>query len=347
MPIHPLLALARLTGNPVIENEVATLVWHGPTAPLLMDDLHNWDDGPQKMQRISSGLWAFSFTLPADAYLEYAFMDKKTGERIPDPLNSNQIGNGLDGLNHFFYMPEGKPSPFIHPRKGIPRGKVIKYQIATQDYAVGQERTVYLYKPPVEEPVPMVVVYDGPDYLRRGKLNIIVDNLIAVKQIHPFAMALIQNGGQARTLEYSCAEPTLEFLTEGIIPFAREHLSLIPPNEEPYGVIGASLGGLMALFTGLRLPKIFGKVLSQSGAFGTPEYEFAIADLIRYVPRPDIQIWMDSGCLEWLLEGNRKMVRLLKKKSYQVEYNEFSAGHNYTAWRNDVWRGLEELFGNK
>jgi len=347
MPIHRLLALARLTGNPIIEGDVATMVWQGQSAPLVMDDLHNWDDSPQKMQRLGASLWSFSISLPADAYLEYAFMDKHTGERILDPLNPNQVGNGVDGYNNFFYMPGSRSSPWIHPRKGMPRGKVTRYQVPTQDFAVGSERTVYLYAPPVEEPVPLVVVYDGQDYLRRGKLNIIVDNLIYMDRIRPFAMALIHNGGQARTLEYSCAEPTLGFLTECILPLARAHLSLVPPEEASYGVIGASLGGLMALFTGLRLPRVFGKVLSQSGAFGTPEVEFAIVDLIRYAPRPPVRVWMDSGCLEWLLEGNRRMYTLLKKKSFTVRYHEFSAGHNYTAWRNDIWRGLEDLFGKK
>ena len=132
---------------------------------------------------------------------------------------------------------------------------------------------------------------------------------------------------------------------ECLIPLAQDHLILTPPGGEPYGVFGASLGGLMALYTGMRLPKVFGKVLSQSGAFGTPEFEFALVDLIRYAPRPDIQVWMDYGSLEWLLEDNRKMYALLKEKSYQVKYHEFSAGHNYTAWRNDIWHGLEALFG--
>jgi len=27
-----------------------------------------------------------------------------------------------------------------------------------------------------------------------------------------------------------------------------------------------------------------------------------------------------------------------------VRYREYSGGHNYPAWREDVWRGLEWLF---
>ena len=340
-----LLALARKTGNPVIEDGTATLVWQGSASPLLIDDYHDWEDNPQQMVRIGSGLWAYSFSLPKDAYLEYAFLDERTRGRLPDPLNPNFIDTGVDdNFNQFFYMPKAKPSPLAQSRKGAPRGTVTRHEVPTLENAVGAKRTVHLYQPPVDGPVPLVIVYDGTDYLRRGKINVIVDNLIAQKRIRPFAMALIQNGGQARVLEYSCSEATLAFLIESVFPLAKENLWLISPDQAPYGVIGASLGGLMALYTGLRLPKLFQKVLSQSGAFGTPEYRYAIVDLIRYAPRPDIQVWMDTGKFEWLLEGNHKMFALLKKQGYWVKMREFAGGHNYTSWRNDIFHGLKKLF---
>ncbi len=342
-----LLALARETGNPVIEKGVATFIWQGSSSPLLITDYYDWEDDPQKLSRAGTNLWSYSIPLPEDAYLEYAFLDGNTGERLPDPLNPNRVDNGVDGnFNQFFYMPKGKPSPLVNMKKGIPHGTIARSEVPTHEYALGTKRAIYLYQPPVDEPVPLVVVYDGYDYLHRGKLNLVVDNLIAQKQIRPIAMALIQNGGQARTLEYSCSEATLAFIIESVIPAAKENLSLISPDEERYGVIGASLGGLMALYTGLRLPKLFTKVLSQSGAFGTPEYRYGIVDLVRYAPRSDIQVWMDAGCFEWLLEGNRKMYALLKKKEYWVKFREFPGGHNYTSWRNDIAHGLKKLFGS-
>lgn len=105
------------------------------------------------------------------------------------------------------------------------------------------------------------------------------------------------------------------------------------------------MGGLMALFVGLRLPHIFGKVLSQSGAFEMDWYETVVLDLVRHGPLRPLQIWMDVGRLEGLLEPNRAMHALLAEKGYDVTCREFSGGHNYTSWRNDLWRGLEALFG--
>ena len=344
MPTNPLLTMARTLGNPVIEGDIATFIWKGPTAPRLIDDVHNWDEAPQKMLRLGSELWSLSIALPSDAYLEYAFLEPRTGTRIPDPLNPRRVWNGANAYNHYFYMPKGKPNPLVHPKKGIARGTVTRHAVPTRDFAVGARRTVYFYRPPVEVPVPLLFVYDGFEYLHRARINVIVDNLIAEKCIRPFAMALVQNGGAARTIEYSCAESTLGLLMECVLPLAKENLDLEPVKYGGYGVLGASLGGSMALFTALRLPRVFRKVLSQSGAFIAPDYQFDVVDMVRYFPRPEIDIWMDAGLLEWLLDGNRQMHALLKEKMYRVKYREFSGGHNFTAWRDDIRHGLESLY---
>jgi enterochelin esterase family protein len=191
-----------------------------------------------------------------------------------------------------------------------------------------------------------LIVYDGQDYLQRGKLAVIVDNLIAEKRIRPLAMAFLPNGGRWRSVEYACSDATLHWVEQIILPLAREKLRLLDVEKHrgAYGVLGASAGGLMSLYTGLRLPDIFGKVLSQSGVSALDGRDFATVDLVKHGQARDIQIWMDVGKLEFLLEDNRRMSALMKEKGYNVTYREFTGGHNYTSWRNDVWRGLEVMF---
>ena len=344
MSAHPLLTLALTLGNPVLGSDVATIIWQGKSAPLLMDDLHKWDDSPQKMLRAGTELWSFSIPLPTDAYLEYAFIDPQSGERLPDPLNPNRVKNGVNGYNNFFYMPQGKPTPLARPQKSVAHGTITRHTVPTGDYAASAKRAVYLYHPPVDHSVPLLVVYDGPDYLRRAKLNVITDNLIAKKRIRPFAMAFIQNGGAARTVEYSCSESTIGLVMEYVLPLAKAHINLESVKDGGYGIMGSSLGGTMALFTALRLPQVFHKVLSQSGAFIAPDYQYVVVDLVKCSSPSEIDIWMDAGRLDWLLDGNRQMHALLKEKNYRVKYREFSGGHNFTAWRDDIWHGVEALY---
>ncbi|MCE9672183.1 hypothetical protein LY474_30700 [Myxococcus stipitatus] len=203
-----------------------------------------------------------------------------------------------------------------------------------------------LYAPPARGRVPLLVVFDGDDYLRRVRLPELVDTLVADGRMAPVALALVSNGGRTRGVEYACSEYTVALLLWKVLPLAHEHLSLVDERHVPgaHAVLGASLGGLMALFTGLRAPEVFGKVLSQSGAFVVENHEFVVFDLARQVPQRPLDVWMDCGRFEGLLEGNQRLVPVLEASGHRVEYREYSGGHNYPAWRDDLVRGLERMF---
>jgi enterochelin esterase-like enzyme len=353
-PSSSTIERAKDFGNPVVRGDRATFIWEGKNAPYLISDLHGWEENPKPLKRLSSSLepataktiWSVSLTLPRDAYLEYAYYDPVSQKRFTDPLNRKSVNNGVGSRNNFFYMPETMPSPFSMRRADVRNGALTSHRVDTwtlQDYG---ERDVYLYKPPVKESVPLLVVYDGYDYLHRGRLATIVNNLIAGKRIRPIAIAFLQNGKSRRAVEYACSDATIAWLDHEILPLARKQLNLLDIEEHPgaYGVLGASFGGLMSMYTGLRMPEIFGRVLSQSGVFELEGRDFAAVDLIKHGHAPELNIWMDAGKLEHLLEDNRRLHALLKEKEYKVTYREFAGGHNYTAWRDDIWHGLEEMF---
>ncbi len=109
------------------------------------------------------------------------------------------------------------------------------------------------------------------------------------------------------------------------------------------------MGGLISLYTAVRVPEVFGRVLSQSGAFGFTvfEHDAVIFDLLKNAPAKPINVWMDVGKFEWLLTANQRMHELLRQQGYAVMYREYSGEHNYTAWRDDLSYGLEALFGRE
>ncbi|HJQ14463.1 MAG TPA: alpha/beta hydrolase-fold protein [Anaerolineales bacterium] len=335
------------SGNPIVQGNKATFIWQGEFAPLLISEVHGWEDRPRPFKQTASPtIWSSSLTVPRDAYVEYAFIDPVTQKKIPDPLNGQTVSNGMGGRNHFFYMPETMPSPFSLRRADVRSGTITRHRVDAGFLQDDGERDVYLYKPPASGAVPLLIVYDGYDYLQRARLGTIVDNLIADKRIRPIAIAFLQNGRSRRTVEYFCSDATIYWLERDVLPLARKHLRLLNLQDHPgsYGVLGASAGGLMSFYTGLRLPEIFGKVLSQAAVFSIDERDSAAVDLVRYGQGRDLAIWMDVGTLDDLLEDNRRMIAMLDKRQYNVTYREFSAGHNYTAWRNDIWHGLEAMF---
>jgi enterochelin esterase family protein len=334
-------------GTPLLEGDQAVFLWFGETAPRLIGDFNGWEDRASiELQPAGENVWFYELSLPDDAYMEYIFVDEQ-GERLFDPFNRRKTPNGMGKTNHFFYMPHAKPTPWLLPHFGTPAGEVTHTILAANGLLAGSKRSVHFYQPPVSEPVPLVVVWDGGDYLRHAKLVTLVNNMIAAGKIRPLALAMIEHGGAARTIEYACSETTLWFLLDSVLPEAFSRLNLLDPDQEPglFGVIGASMGGLMALYTGLRLPHIFGHVLAQSGAYAIEGFEFITSYMIEHGPRSPLKIWMDAGRFEGLLDTNREMHARLEAHGYEVDYHEYSAGHNYPAWRNDLPGGLEYLYG--
>lgn len=352
---HPLLERARSEGAPLIDpgpgdDITVTFVRESRRPPRVSGDFDGWagDHGQAEPNMIEAapGVWTFSRTFPRDVYMEYAFF--AGGRRLMDAFNGRSSPNGIGARNHWFYGPDAQPSPLIRTAPRGARGVIVRHRLQAEDVLADGARDLFVYRPAAEGPYPLVIVLDGRDYYRRGKLPAILDNLIAQKRIRPVALAMIDCSRGARYLEYACSDATVMLITEVILPKVAAELPLVDAPGA-HGILGASMGGVMALYTALRAPEVFGRVLSQSGAFeasqrrGRP-IDLVATDLVRHLPRPPIRIWMDAGRFEGLLDSNRRMSALLTERGYPVTYREYSGGHNFPAWRDDVGTGLEALF---
>ena len=216
---------------------------------------------------------------------------------------------------------------------GIPRGRVTTHTLIAPGMVVGDTRKIHLYQPPTQEPSPLIIAFDGREYLKRVPLPTLLDNLIADKKIRPVAVAMIENStmakGSARMAEYAMNELTLLFVLTQVLPFAQKHLDLVSPKKVPgaYAVMGASMGGLMAVFTALRAPHIFGTAISHAGAFELWDERPFIFDLAALPMQNRPRVWLDVGRLDWLLGANRRMNKHLRAQKFVVEYREYYAYH--------------------
>jgi len=342
------VARARANMTPLIDDQCVTFVWFGDHAPRLMGDFNDWNaEKALTLTEIEPGVWVHTLMFPMDAYVEYGFIDGDA--RVPDPHNPRLVWNGIDDLQQWFRMPDNRINRYLARSIGGEHGTVTRGQVNGENLIIGGSRDVWLYKPPTDEPVPLIVVWDGKDYYKRASLVNIVDNLIAAGRIRPVALIMSENGKQARFIEYFASDVTVYFAVDILFAYAASRIALIDVAAQPgiHGVLGASMGGLMALYTGLRAPEMFGHVITQSGGFHfeVGGREMAIYDVIRANPVMPIKIWQDVGTMEWLLPSNRKMNALLREKGYNVTYREFSAGHNYTAWADQLADALIYQYG--
>jgi len=103
-------------------------------------------------------------------------------------------------------------------------------------------------------------------------------------------------------------------------------------------LMGASLGGVISVWTALRHPDLFARVGGQSSAFQIDE-ERAVAALAKLDDearrRYPLRFYFDAGRFEPLImDVNRRVNVMLAARGYPVIYREAAVGHNYTAWRD-------------
>lgn len=185
------------------------------------------------------------------------------------------------------------------------------------------------------------------------------DYLIAQGVIRPLIIVGIYNTGKARLGEYTPSRDKKmgggragrygRMLIKEIIPFIdAQYRTLSGPANTGLG--GSSLGGLLAIYLGLRFPQVFGKlpILSPSVWWNQRSIlDFAARAKVRGRPR----IWLDVGTKEGgrSVENVEKLRDVLTQKGWQegrdLHFEVIpGAEHNEAAWRQRVGPFLQFLF---
>ena len=150
-------------------------------------------------------------------------------------------------------------------------------------------------------------------------------------------------------------EAYASFLAETLKP-AVEKAFLVDPSSEKSGIGGSSMGALIALYTGLKYPDKFGKILCLSPAFwfDLPELEKFIR---THLPQAHQRIYLSVGSLETsdeniqdfpqiYIKGTRHIAELLNPKmGSRMEYRVVDgAMHSEVEWAKIFPGAVEELW---
>jgi enterochelin esterase-like enzyme len=257
-------------------------------------------------------------------------------------------------------LPGAPPQPWSSRQAAVPAGRVEVHRFRST--ILGNERRVWLYTPPGYSPqggpYHLLVLFDGWAYIDVVPTHHILDNLLAAGKLPPF-VAVIPDSltPETRSRELPCYPPFMAFLTQELLPWVQQHYAVTAdPSKTVVG--GASFGGLAAAFAALTHPERFGAVLSQSGSFwwkpaGAQEHEW-LTRQFALTPQLPLRFYLDVGLFEKgptpdngpaQLVCNRHMRDVLQAKGYEVEYVEYSGGHNYICWRGSLADGLLALGG--
>ena len=215
---------------------------------------------------------------------------------------------------------------------------------------LGQKRRLLIYSPPgcADRPLTHVVFQDGKAYFGWGKVCQMLDHLLERQEVVPGHLVFVPP--VQRTREYAFNPRYRQFIVEEILQEARARA----PRSGRCVAWGASLGGLLSAQLAWEHPDLFGKVVSQSGAFLFSEdmeldnpfagNEGFRRQVLQEDPR-DVLWHLDCGTLEWLATANRNLEASLRSRGHDVSLSFRNAGHNWVNWRNGIAAGLRFALG--
>ncbi len=305
-----------------------------------------------------------------DLRAEYRFgFSEQARDDQPDPLNphmqlfpagEDSFHGDTDFMVSVLELPDAPPQPWLLPRPGVTPGRLEQHRLRSMIF--GNERLLTIYTPAgyqrAGEPYDLVLLFDRWTYAEVMATPTTLDNLIAAGALPPVVVVMISHiDFPARERELSCNPANAEFLATELIPWVRQQYHVTTdPARTVLG--GMSAGGLAAAHAGLLHPEIFGKILSQSGAFWwKPEADSEWEWLNRQYaasPRLPLAFYLEAGLLESapgeedgmsLLGANRRMRDMLQAKDYPVHYAEFNGPHVFVCWQGSIADGLVALLG--
>ena len=208
-----------------------------------------------------------------------------------------------------------------------------------------------LWSPPdtdPREPLPLLVVHDGPEYAEYAALARLLDSAAAELELPPLRAALVAPVAGARDEHYSASARYATALVEELLP-ALERRAPTPRSDRRHRVgMGSSLGALAMLHAHRLYPDSFGGLFLQSGSFFRQRfdrYEMGFSRFTRIARfvgtvhgsrgRPDpVPVAMTCGTGEENLANNRALRDALARQGYPAELDEHPDAHNWVSWRD-------------
>jgi enterochelin esterase-like enzyme len=379
------------TGSPLIEpaegatgDILITFLWKGDAdthnVVLVNTAIASSDFRESQLARLAgTNIWYRTYAAPASARFVYELSvnddmtpfdqvtdwGKRTSTFHADPTNQRMFRSTIFGGRALSYVegPKAPPEHWIEPQAATVKGHVEQAPFASKQ--LGNTRYVWIYTPPDFEALkrapglPLLLVFDGGEYVSSVPTPTILDNLIAAKRIPAMLALFVGNADGQRDEELNANAKFADCIANELIPWARERyqISSSPSNNV---VAGSSSGGLAAAFVAHQYPNLFGNVLSQSGAYffapSAEEEPELLPRTFSTARRSDIRFYIEVGTLEAnresfkgvnMVSSNRHFRDVLVARGYSVTYREFVGGHSDLNWRSGFAEGLLALVGRK
>lgn len=295
---------------------------------------------------------AFRLRLPRPPVdrLEYLLERERRDGRVelgPDPSNG-LLARGPFGPKSVVEFPGYTTPPWVGEGEA-PSGELRELKLPSRLLRTTATALVWAAAgADATQPLPLLVVHDGPEYAEYSSLLQLLDYIAAAGEVPPFRAALIPPPLD-RLQTYTASARYARTLTE-------EWLPLLGSATVAVG-LGASMGALSLLHAHYARPDAFGGLVLQSGAFFRRRFDSHEARLdrfervTRFVSRigggrgdvPPVPLVLTCGTGEENLANNRWLAETLAGRGWPLELVEHRDAHNWISWRDVLHPHLRDL----
>jgi enterochelin esterase family protein len=286
--------------------------------------------------------WELVIERPPVSRMEYLLelrYHDGSGETVTDPDNPLLVA-GAFGMKSVLEFPSYAPPGWLTAPAEPGAGQAFDLPVRSLDGVISV-RTWSPADAADDEPLPLLVVHDGPEYDSLASLTRYLSAGVTGKWLPRLRAALLSPGPRDRW--YSANTRYARALRLAVIPALTSRLA----TNLRVGM-GASLGGLAMLHAHCRYPDAFDALFLESGSFFCPRFDSReqrfpyYRRIVRFVsdvqsgslPTRRVPVVLTCGAIEENVENNRLMTAALRAGGYQATLHEVPDVHNYTAWRD-------------
>ena len=300
-------------------------------------------DGRKSLEQGADGMWTVTVG-PIDPET-YHYNFTIDGVRTIDPLNSNlKTGSTASTISSVLDI-AGETTAFYRGQD-VPHGDVRTHWYQSKSLTSLRRLTVYTppgYDAPGSQArLPVLYLFHGANadesaWIRVGRANLILDNLMAAGKIKPFIVVMpfgygVDPNGGPQT------ENTARFakdLIDDVIPYIQSRYRTSTDRAQR-AIVGLSMGGGEALTIGLNRLDLFSYVGGFSAAIGqSARFSETFAGLIA---DPDTNkklrlLWVGCGTDDSLFAPNKGFSEFLTANKVTHTFKQSGGAHTWMVWR--------------
>lgn len=313
--------------------------------------------GSRPLEKDASGVW--SVTLGPIEPEVYHYNFTIDGVRTIDPGNPDvKTGSTPSTIASILEVRGDRPS--FHDPQPVPHGDIRAQWYESR--TLGSLRRLSVYVPPGYERdrsqrYPVLYLLHGANaddtaWHRLGRVNAILDNLLATGQSRPFLVVMPFGYGVPPSQPAAPGENTRLFgkdLLDDLIPYV-ESTFRVAANRDSRALVGLSMGGGQALSIGLNHLDRFSYVGGFSSGLGAEAefpntYRSLIAD-------PDAAnatlkvLWIGCGTDDGAFNASQQFSAFLTRHKVTHTFRATPGAHTWMVWRRYLHEIAPQLFRN-